>query len=77
MTVEELSRFDGREGRPAYVAFKGKVYDVSDSFLWQGGRHEAMHEAGKDLTDELPSAPHDESTLEAFPEVARLLPSGA
>ena len=28
-TVDELRGFDGKAGRPAYVGYKGKVYDVS------------------------------------------------
>jgi len=30
-TLEELGKFDGKEGRQAYVAYKGEVYDVTDS----------------------------------------------
>ena len=30
-TEESLARFDGRDGRPAYVAYQGKVYDVTGS----------------------------------------------
>lgn len=33
-TLEELRQNDGKNGKPAYVVFKGKVYDVSDDFLW-------------------------------------------
>jgi predicted heme/steroid binding protein len=36
-TLEELKQYDGRDGRPAYIAYKGKVYDVTDSFLWIDG----------------------------------------
>lgn len=32
-TREELAQYDGKNGNPAYVAYKGKVYDVSVSFL--------------------------------------------
>ncbi len=60
---EELSKNDGQEGRPAYVAYKGKVYDVSASKLWRGGQHVRRHHAGGDLTSELPAAPHDESVF--------------
>lgn len=52
---------------PAYIAFKGKVYDVSHSFLWRKGTHQVLHEAGKDLTRELEEAPHGPELLERVP----------
>jgi len=63
-TLEELKQYDGREGRAAYIACNGKVYDVSESFLWMEGDHQGQHVAGKDLTGELKLAPHGEETLE-------------
>lgn len=72
LTVKELSRFDGRDGRPAYVAYAGKVYDLSGSFLWRGGRHQALHEAGRDLTEALKHAPHGAELLMRFPVVGTL-----
>jgi predicted heme/steroid binding protein len=63
-TLEELKKFDGKEGRPAYIAYKGKVYDVSDDYLWVDGDHQGEHVAGKDLTEEMSKAPHSEDTLE-------------
>ncbi len=74
-TPEELARYDGREGRPAYIAYGGRVYDVSSSFLWQNGRHQVLHEAGVDLTDALNQAPHGEDLLERFPVVGMLVRS--
>jgi predicted heme/steroid binding protein len=71
-TREELQRFDGREGRPAYVAFRGKVYDVSESFLWRGGKHQVLHQAGEDLTEAMQEAPHGEELLARFPVVGEL-----
>ena len=73
-TPKQLSRFDGKEGRPADIAYRGNVYDVSDSFLWIGGRHQALHQAGADLTDVLDSAPHGEDLLERVPRIGRLIP---
>ena len=71
-TLEELANFDGSEGRPAYVAYKGIVYDLSDSFLWMGGKHQGLHRAGRDLTDELARAPHGSDFLQRFPVVGRM-----
>jgi len=68
-TVDELARYDGKDGRPAYIAYKGKVYDVSGSFLWRGGRHQALHAAGIDLTAALAGAPHREDLLDRVPVV--------
>ncbi len=63
-TLEELKEYDGREGRPAYVAYKGKVYDVTDDCLWVEGDHQGQHEAGQDLTEAMALAPHGAETLE-------------
>jgi len=71
-TPAELARYDGTEGKPAYIACDGKVYDVSDSFLWQRGRHQALHRAGADLTASLRDAPHGADLLERFPVVGCL-----
>jgi predicted heme/steroid binding protein len=71
-TTEELAGFDGKEGRPAYVGFKGKVYDVSASGMWEDGVHEDEHNAGVDLTDDGDFAPHGEYVLEPFPVMGTL-----
>jgi len=63
-TLEELKKYDGKDGRPAYIAYKGKVYDVTDNYLWIEGNHQGQHEAGKDLTEEMALAPHGEETLQ-------------
>ena len=73
-TPRQLSQFDGREGRPAYIACRGNVYDVSESFLWMDGRHQALHQAGADLTEALDSAPHGEDLLERVPRIGKLVP---
>jgi predicted heme/steroid binding protein len=71
-TASELAAFDGLEGRPAYVAYKGVVYDLTDSAMWAGGSHEDMHKAGGDKTAEQEDAPHDVYVTD-FPEVGRLV----
>lgn len=64
-TKEELSRFDGREGRQAYVAYSGRVYDVTGSDVFTDGDH-LGHDLGLDLTVEMDDAPHDDCVLEGF-----------
>ncbi len=72
-TRDELRRYDGKNGMPALIACNGKVYDVSDSFLWQGGTHQVMHAAGADLTAGLADAPHGDDVLEEFSVVGVLV----
>ncbi len=74
-TLEELKQYDGRDGRPAYIAYNGKVYDVTDDFLWVGGDHQGQHEAGKDLTSEMMYAPHKEEVFERIKQVGVLASS--
>ena len=62
-TINELSTFNGKDGKPAYVGYKGKVYDVTDSGQWIGGDH-LGHAAGQDLTEEMEIAPHAEDVME-------------
>ncbi|MBI4297358.1 MAG: cytochrome B5 [Chloroflexi bacterium] len=68
-----MARFDGKDGRLAYVAYEGTVYDVSSSALWEGGEHQGDHLAGRDLTADMKGAPHDVDTLQGFPVVGKLV----
>ena len=74
MTREELTKFDGRDSRAAYVAVSGIIYDVSGSPRWLEGHHEGTHQAGQDLTAELKQAPHVKTVIERFPVVGQLEP---
>ena len=48
-TLEELSKYNGKNGNPSYVAVNGIVYDVSKIRQWQGGAHYGLM-AGQDLS---------------------------
>jgi len=74
MTLDDLRYFDGTEHRPAYFAYRGKVYDVCLSKFWKGGTHFKKHQAGNDLTDLLKTAPHGEEKMSLMPEIAELAP---
>lgn len=71
-TIQELSTFDGKDGKPAYLAYKGKVYDVTDSPQWIDGDH-IGHSAGQDLTMEMEIAPHGEDVMEKMKIVGVLV----
>jgi predicted heme/steroid binding protein len=69
---QELVKYNGRDGSPAYIAYNGEVYDVSASLLWKNGKHQAVHSAGEDLTDAMKHAPHNTDLLKKFPSVGTL-----
>ena len=70
--IAELEKYDGNNGRPVYVAYKGKVYDVSGSKLWRDGLHMKRHHAGQDLTVDIQGAPHEPGVLDRYPQVGTL-----
>ena len=71
-TSEELLTFNGKDGKPVYIAFEGKVYDVSKSPLWSSGLHMNRHPSGKNLTGEISAAPHGPEVVERHPQVGIL-----
>lgn len=68
----DLEKYDGKEGRPIYIAYKGKVYDVTGSKLWANGLHMKRHHAGADLTSDIQGAPHEPDVLERYPQIGTL-----
>jgi arsenite oxidase small subunit len=63
---DELEKFDGKEGRPFYIVFKGKIYDLSNSKLWMQGTHMGIHTRDEDLAETIKNAPHGEEMLQRF-----------
>lgn len=73
LTAEQLASYDGKEGRPAYFGFEGRLYDATASRLWKQGVHMGRHNAGMDLTEALNLAPHGPDKVLAMPEMGILL----
>ncbi|OEK05956.1 cytochrome b5 domain-containing protein [Roseivirga misakiensis] len=61
----QLALRNGQDREEIWVAFQGKIYDVTTSKLWRNGEH-YEHWAGQDLTDELKDAPHTSGVFEKF-----------
>ena len=70
-TRQELALHNGQDKEEIWVAYKGTIYDVTNSKLWRDGKH-YEHWAGQDLTDELPDAPHTEKVFERLEVVGKL-----
>lgn len=69
---ESLAENNGKDGKPVYVAHRGRVIDVSASRLWKTGQHMKRHMAGTDLTTDIAAAPHGPEVLDKFPQVGIL-----
>lgn len=71
-TLDELAKYDGANGAPAYAAVNGVVYDVSLSPAWGGGTHFGLY-AGKDFTSQFRACHKDQVTiLDNLPVVGKI-----
>ncbi len=67
----QLALRNGQDRAEIWVAYRGKIYDVTESKLWKNGQH-YEHWAGQDLTHELPDAPHTAVVFEKFTQIGVL-----
>ncbi len=67
-TAQELATYDGKNGRKAYIAVSGTVYDVSK--LFKNGQHYGCT-AGQDLTAAFKEE-HGDRRLTTFPVVGTM-----
>lgn len=70
-TKEDLLQNNGKDGRPAYVAVDGYVYDVTNNNHWNGGKHHGM-QAGQDLTEAISKSPHGKAILQKIDKIGIL-----
>lgn len=74
LTANDLEKYNGKDGNPAYVAVDGVIYDVTNIPEWANGEHKNGLTAGKDLTDEIKKqSPHGLSVLEKLTIVGKLI----
>lgn len=73
ITRSMLAQRNGQDRDEIWIAYQGKVYDVTKSRLWRNGKH-YEHWAGQDLTDELADAPHTAAVFERFALIGLLKP---
>lgn len=70
-TLTELAAYNGKNGAKAYVAYDGKVYDVTDYGSWGTGSHHGI-KAGTDITSVFANSPHSASMFKSIPVVGTL-----
>ncbi len=72
LTLQELAKFNGKDGNPAYVAVNGTVYDVTNNAAWAAASHFGL-KAGKDLTNEFASCHAGQTILNKLKVVGKLI----
>lgn len=71
-TRSQLALCNGQDKPQIWVAYRGIIYDLTDSRLWRNGHH-YEHWAGQDLTEELKDAPHTDLVFEGWEIVGTLI----
>ena len=71
-TEAELSRYNGRDGNPAYVAVNGIVYDVTNNAAWGGATHFGLV-AGTDVTSQFASCHSGQPILSKLEVVGKMV----
>jgi predicted heme/steroid binding protein len=72
-TVDDLRHFNGKGDKASFVAYKGKIYDVTESESWKDGVHFGRHKAGVDLSEMLKQAPHSDDKILKMPLKGKLV----
>lgn len=73
LTLQELSYYTGANGRPAWIAVYGKIYDVTNESAWKNGVHRGMQLGGKDASSVFDSSPHSQSLLNSMKHIGFLV----
>jgi len=70
-TLQQLALRNGQDKDEIWIAYKGIIYDVTESRMWRNGKH-YEHWAGQDLTPELEDAPHTDAVFKKFSIIGEL-----
>ncbi|MEA4973989.1 MAG: cytochrome b5 domain-containing protein [Candidatus Metalachnospira sp.] len=70
-TLDELSKNNGKDGNPAYVAVNGVVYDVTNNAAWGGATHFGLS-AGTDVTNQFASCHAGQLVLSKLKVVGKM-----
>lgn len=70
-TSDELSRYNGRNGNPAYVAVNGIVYDITSNAAWGGATHFGLT-AGTDVSSQFASCHAGQPILSKLKVVGKM-----
>lgn len=70
-TMDELIKYDGTNGNPAYVAVGGVVYDVTNNPAWAAGNHFGL-KSGGNYTDEFAACHANQDILSKLKQIGRL-----
>lgn len=69
-SLKEVAEFNGKDGKPAYLIYRGVVYDVTNYLeRHPGGKKILFEYAGRDCTKDFDDMDH---TNEAFSEMNKL-----
>ena len=74
-TLQELAKFDGKNGNKCLVAVDDEVYLIEGFDLWKNGQHMTSGgraRCGLDLTEVIDDAPHGRSKLQLLERVGTL-----
>jgi len=71
-TQLQLALRNGQDKPQVWIAFRGMIYEVTESRLWKTGKH-YEHWAGQDLTEELKDAPHTDKVFDKFKVIGKLI----
>lgn len=75
MTMEELSKYNGKNGEKSYVAIDGIIYDTTNAKGWKDGVHTKSGGkvmAGTDASMQIEKSPHKKEVLKDLKKVGKL-----